>query len=396
MIAALAIGLVAGSPDGESLQPPAGHPHSHTHAAEPGSEKRAPLLFEATYTAETMANVSGGLRRGARYLDNLDLVLEADLDAAIGWKGAQLKLYGLYNNGRSISALAGDAQAVSNIETGTQALRLYEAWIDQKIGSSLSLRAGLYDLNSEFDALAASDLFMGSAHGIGTDISQTGQNGPSIFPSTSLALRVEVKPAEGWVFRTALLDGVPGNPNRPGRTTIRLGDGDGALAIGEVEAPAWGGRLLFGHWRYTARFDRHDGRRGGSNAGWYLRGEAPIVKQDGRELAGFFRIGTADGRYNMFDRFAAAGVKLSGFVRGRDADEVGLAFATAFTSRGYRLANGAGKSESVAEITYRSQVAPWLALQPNLQYIRNPSADPTIKDALVVGLRGEVSFRWTK
>src|SRR3546814_14121631 len=83
-----------------------------------------------------MGNVAGGHRRGARYLDNLDLVFEADLDRLAGWTGAQLHVYGLYNNGRSISELAGDTQAVSNIEAGVRALRLYEAWIDQKIGDA--------------------------------------------------------------------------------------------------------------------------------------------------------------------------------------------------------------------------------------------------------------------
>src|SRR3546814_5968555 len=89
-----------------------------------------------------MGKVAGGRRPGARYLDNLDLVLEADLEQIAGWTGAQLHVYGLYNNGRSISDLAGDVQAVSNIETGVRALRLYEAWIDQKIGDAASIKLG--------------------------------------------------------------------------------------------------------------------------------------------------------------------------------------------------------------------------------------------------------------
>ena len=375
---------------------PDSHTHPHRRPPEEADADAGPLLFEATYTAETIANASGGLRRGTRYLDNLDIVLEADLGAAVGWGGAQLHLYGLYNNGKSISALAGDAQAVSNIETGTRAFRLYEAWIDQKIGAAASLRAGLYDLNSEFDALDAAGLFVGSAHGIGTDIGQTGRNGPSIFPSTSLAARLEVRPAKDWVIRAAVLDGVPGDPDRPKRSTVRLGNGDGALLIGEVDAPVAGGRLLLGHWRYTASFDAHDGRRDDGNAGFYVRGEAPLLERDGRALSAFFRLGTAQGRFNMFDQFASGGIKLSGFVPDRADDEIGLAVAAAFTSPGYRRDSGAGESEVVGELTYRAQLASWFALQPNIQYVRNPSADPAVRDALVVGLRGEVSFRWTR
>jgi len=372
--------------------PPA-RPHAHTHISGQPEDPQSPILLDLTYTGEVMSNVSGGVRRGARYLDNLDIVLEADLGALAGWRGAQLHVYGLYNNGASIAELAGDAQAVSNLETGTRALRLYEAWIDQTIMPGLSLRAGLYDLNSEFDALEASSLFVGSAHGIGTDFSQTGQNGPSIFPSTSLAARIGAKPAKGWAVRAAILDGVPGDPARPGRTTIHLSRGDGALLVGGVEAPLLGARLLLGHWRYTAAFDTLDGGRDHGNAGLYLRGEAPLLDREGKQIAAFFRLGTANGDINMFDRFASAGIKLTGWVPGRAEDELGVAFATAFTSRQYRLSTPATGSETAIEATYRTRVAPWLTLQPSVQYIRNPSADPSIEDAWLLGLRSEISFR---
>ncbi|RYY28531.1 MAG: carbohydrate porin [Sphingomonadales bacterium] len=371
----------------------AARPHVHTHAAGETGEAESPILFEVTYTGETMSNVSGGLRRGTRYLDNLDMVLNADLGGLAGWRGANVHVYGLYNNGASIAELAGDAQAVSNLEAGTRALRLYEAWIDQTITPGLSLRAGLYDLNSEFDALDASGLFVGSAHGIGSDFSQAGQSGPSIFPSTSLAARIEVRPAKGWAIRAAILDGVPGDPARPERTVIRFGRGDGALVVGEVETPLLGARLLVGHWRYTAAFETLDGGRAYGNAGVYLRGEAPLLDREGKQIAAFFRLGAANGDINMFDRFASAGIKMTGWIAGRPEDEVGVAFASAFTSRPYRLSAPSTGSETAIEATYRTGVAPWLTLQPSVQYIRNPSADPSIGGAWVLGLRSEISFR---
>jgi porin len=376
------------------LPPPHGHlPHAHTHAPGETDETHGPMLLQATYTGEVIGNASGGLRRGTRYLDNFDLVFEADMEALVGWNGAQVHVYGLYNNGHSISDLVGDTQAVSNIETGTSALRLYEAWVDQKIGEHVSLRAGLYDLNSEFDALDAAGLFVSSPHGIGTDFAQSGQNGPSIFPSTSLAARLAVTPAEGWTVRAAVLDGVPGDPAHPGRTTVKLGNGDGALLVGEVEAPLGGGKLLLGHWRYTADFDRNDGNGAGEgNVGTYIRAELPLVERSGRTVDGFVRLGTASGRYNMFDRFASGGLKFSGWVPGREEDEFGIAFAAAFTSDSWRAAMGAAASEVAVEVTYRAQVAPWLAVQPNIHYIRQPSADRAIADALVIGLRAEASF----
>src|SRR5258706_4972185 len=84
------------------------------------------------YTAETWSLLDGGQRRGGRYLDNLDIQLTVDLQQAIGWQGAKAFVYGLYNDGTPFSGdLVGDLQGVSNIETGIEALRLEEAWLDQ-------------------------------------------------------------------------------------------------------------------------------------------------------------------------------------------------------------------------------------------------------------------------
>lgn len=181
-------------------------------------ERSESLIMDLVYTAEAVSTVAGGKERGIRYLDNLGLVVSADLDALIGWRGARMRLQGLYNNGASISDLIGDSQGASNIETGVRAARLFEAWIEQRVGDAASLRVGLYDLNSEFDNISIAENFVGSAYGIGTDIAQTGLNGPSIFPTTSLGARLDYRPAMGWVLRAALLDGVPGDPHRPSRT----------------------------------------------------------------------------------------------------------------------------------------------------------------------------------
>ena len=366
--------------------------HANT-TGEEDEEISGPILLEAAYTGEAMANVSGGVRRGTQYLDNFDLVMEADLEQLLGWRGATAQIYGLYNNGRSISDLAGDAQAVSNIETGISAVRLYEAWIQQDFGDNLSVRTGLYDLNSEFDALDAAGLFVSSPHGIGTDFAQSGENGPSIFPFTSLAARVEFKPADGWALRAAILDGVPGDPSSPKSTVIELGGGDGALTVAELQAPLENGKVLLGYWRYTGEFDRIDnGAKQDGNAGMYVRGESTVHDDGERSISTFARVGTADARFNRFSLFTSAGVKFAGWVKGRETDEFGIAIASAITSDRYRLLTGAANAETAIEVTYRSQLTPHLALQPSVHYVHRPSADPTVPAALLFGLRAEVSF----
>jgi carbohydrate-selective porin OprB len=59
--------------------------------------------------------VRGGLRRGTRYLDDLDLTLSIDAERALGWPGPTLFAHGLCNTGEPFSDdLVGAAQGVSN------------------------------------------------------------------------------------------------------------------------------------------------------------------------------------------------------------------------------------------------------------------------------------------
>jgi porin len=389
-LAVMAFDAPAFADDGE--MPPV-HPHStQSHSAVADA---SPFRIEAAYTADVWHTAPGNTRNGSRYLDNFDLMAEADLEALVGWQGATAFGYILYNNGNSLSDLMGDAQVASNIETGVQAVRLYEAWIDQKLGESASLRVGLYDLNSEFDALETSSLFMGSAHGIGTDISQTGNNGPSIFPATSLAARLNVDLSSQWKVRAALLDGVPGDPNRPRRTAIKLGNGDGALLIGEIERAGTNGRLIAGYWRYTAQFDRITGGTSRNNDGYYLRGEARLTREadETQGLAGFFRLGFADGQINRFAGFASAGLTYTGLFPGRNQDQIGLAVATAFVSARARQEFESTSAETAIELTYLAPITEFLSVQPNIQYVISPSANRQLSNALALGIR--VSFSWS-
>jgi porin len=49
-------------------------------------------------------------------------------------------------------------------------------------------------------------------------------------------------------------------------------------------------------------------------------------------------------------------------------------------------------AEVAIELSYRAQITPWLALQPDLQYIVNPGFDGSVDDALAIGVRAEIAF----
>jgi len=67
--------------------------------------------------------------------------------------------------------------------------------------------------------------------GARVEFGQSGVEGPSIFPRTSIGLRVAFKPTSETVLRVALLDGVP--LVRPDGSRAAFRGGDGLLAVAE-------------------------------------------------------------------------------------------------------------------------------------------------------------------
>lgn len=370
-----------------------------TSAARAGELGESATL-NAVYTGDIWHNQHGGLKTGSAYLDNLDVMLDVDTEKLLGWQGGRWFAYALYNNGASFSATkVGDAQVVSNIET-VRALRLYEFWYEQSFhGGDESLRVGLYDLNSEFYATDSSALFLNASHGIGPDFSQTGQGGPSIFPNTSLAARWQQNFASTFSGRIALLDAVPGEPDHPSRTVVRLRGDEGLLAAAELDFHPGSYRVGLGSWRYNRRQPRLDETGDGISSGSYGFVEYAVVGEmlETAAVRGFLRFGKATDRVNRLSNFVGAGLSLRGASWGREGDEFGVAVARAENGTPYRdllqaddVATDA--NETNIEMTYRFSVNERLHLQPDLQYIMNPDTDPSLKNALVLGIRFELAL----
>ena len=317
------------------------------------------LVLEATYTGEIWRQVSGGLATGNRYLDNLDLTAAANGETLLGLEGLQFFGYVLYNNGHVFcEELNGSAQCVSNIEA-THALRLYELWSEWQLGAEgQSVRFGLYDLNSEFDSIETASVFITPSQGIGPDLSQTGEQGPSIFPETSFGVRA-MKSAGAWTIQTAALNPVA----------------EGVLLIGEANyRPGSGLRVGGGYWHYT---NDH-------NAGGYVIVESPafIADAEGRGLRMYARVGRADPDMNPIATYLGGGVVYSMLSSAQREHQVGFA-----------VANGVDIERNY-ELTYRIAVADWLALQADAQYVQPEMW--WVDAGWVVGLRFEIGSRWAR
>lgn len=362
-----------------------------------------PLSLDITYKAGITGVAAGGASRGVRYLDNLDVIAEADLEKAAGWKRTVAHVSLLNNLGGRPNDLAGSIQGIDNIEVAKTRFKLYEAWVEKGLGAHATLKAGLYDVNSEFYQNDAAGLLISPMFGVGSELAATGTNGPAIFPSTALAVRLKAATDHAYAS-VAIINARAGTIGD--EHGIDLSGRDGALLIGEA---GWTGRgkLAVGAWHYTRKQptiippgltpteDQH------YSQGLYLLAEQGLAGKDdpaSRYLVGFLRLGASDGTTTPFHGGWQGGVLLKRPFKGRPASVFSVGAGSGVLSRNYRLSNPAGPptlrdAETIIEATYSDEVVEGVSIQPDVQYVIHPSADPTIRNALVLGVR--VTIGWS-
>lgn len=364
---------------------------------------------QALYTADVFSNLSGGIERGTMYMDNLDITAEFDGSKLYGIEGSKIFIYLLNNNGGKFNEKrVGSHDGIDNIEVSEPTFKLFEAWIEQNfLSDTLSVRAGLYNLNSEFDVTESSGVFINPTFGIDTAYAATGQNGPSIFPTSSVAARVKIAPTEELYLQAAVLDGVPGDIDDPEGTHIDFDDNDGVLVAveagyGNLDA----GRIGVGGWWYSEEFDHLSEIDASGDPlqergdGFYGFAEKTLYRPDGdesRHLDGFIRFAFANDEVSQFDYSGSIGVAYTGPFESRKDDVAAIAFHGAHNgdpSRDAALAAGEPikSGEWGIEATYSVQVTPWLVVQPDFQYISDPGTVPGIDHATVAGLRLKFSL----
>jgi porin len=361
------------------------------------------LDLSVSYSADVTGVVSGGLAKRGRLLDNLEIGADLDLDKAMGWKGATAHALVLNNSGGMPNEDAGTAQGIDNIEVSRQRLRLFEAWVQQSFaGDKASALVGLYDLNSEFYANDSAGLLIAPAFGIGSELAATGPNGPSIFPSTSLAVRLKWTPAPNVYAQVAALNANAGVLGDPGGVDTSFDSG--ALVIAEA---GWigAGKIALGAWRYT---DKQDDIRDltalGDPAqrtaqGVYLLLERRLTAAGDdavRQTTAFARLGASDADTTDFKGGWQAGMLVEHVFDSRPQSAFSIGVNQGYFSRKARAnvgdAGGALKrAESAIELTYADSFGP-LTLQPDLQYIKDPAGDAGVGHALVAALRVSLNF----
>lgn len=339
--------------------------------------------FGLRYTTEIIANVSGGTARGAGWLGRLDLHYDSG-DTLFGIDGAEAYLNLFLLHGPSFSdRYAGDVQTVTNIDAPS-AIRPFEAWVQMPLAGDIRAKAGLIDLNAEFDQQTVGTPFLNSSFGIGPDISQSGRTGPSIFPVTSPALVIATETGK-YHLRLGIFDAEPGYPDHPHRFQPGPLGRDGALLIAEAGVSLGANaRMQIGGWRYTDRFGRLDGLGEARSGGVYGQIEGRLAGAGkGRALRGWLRAGVATAKVDPIDLYVGGGA-----TYGEDGELFGLAIARArLGAFGRHAGIGDRNAETTIEATVLRRVTRFMAVQPDVQYVIHPSWQALVRSALVLALR---------
>jgi porin len=401
------------------------------------------IKFGLQEQAEAWGNAVGGLRQGASANGLAIPTLSLDLEKLWGLKGGTFysQAYQIHGYGPS-ALLVGNQQLLSNIEA-TPALRLYMLYYEQTLfNERLNVRIGQEGANDEMMISSTAQLFLNSSFGFPDYLAQNLPNGGPNYPMSVPMVRARLKLTDELTVMGAVFDGDPAGPgvgdpqkrNASG-TEFRLQDpplifGEVWYSIGQDEkSKVLPATFKLGGWYHAGVFkDELRDISGGSLASPTSSGIARRFRGD-YALYGIFdqmlwqAPGTKDGGITAFglvmggpdDRnrenfYAEGGFQWKGLF-GRANDIAGIAVAYARTSDSLRqlgseivAETGTGRlyepSETVIEATYYHQVAPWLSIQPDLQYVINPGASldfanrnfQSPADSLTFGVRTRVDF----
>lgn len=313
--------------------------------ATPSLAAGRPIEISGEAIVDAVGDLAGGQDREVRLLSNVSISGEVDLAALGLWDDARAHVELLDNRGGRPNDGSATLQGVDNIEVPRPGLRLFEAWVEQDLPGGSSLRAGLYDVNSEFYTNDSASLLLAPPFGIGSELAATGPSGPSIFPSTALAVRALVPlDRNGTFLRAAAINA----------RASTLGDDagvdfsfkDGLLLMTEAGGPAQRLRWSLGGWAYTRNpANIYETKPDGSAMHRASYGAYAVLERDLRAsrdslLTMFVRLGLSDPHTTPYQGSVQAGLHMSPAWPGREDSRVSLGIAHAFVNDHNQICNG--------------------------------------------------------
>lgn len=353
-------------------------------------EINSPFQFGASYTGDFVNNTSGGIKTGSQYLGMANLNISFNTGTAGLWNNGLFFLNAANTHGGlPTNELIGDFQGITNIEAG-DITYLHEFWYMQSF-DKFSVIAGLQDLAADFAVSEYGSLFLNGSFGTHSTIAD---NVPSpIFPLTALGVQVQVSLSNRFTLKAALFDGMPDEyENNRYNLSWKLSNNDGIFSISEINYKTVFQNDLEGTYKLGAYYHNHipghDSEESDFTNNYGLYGVADQMLYNGEnKLAVFMQTGLSPYRKNDNYFYFGTGLNYSGLFTENGEDILGLGIAFA------GLHNKNFNNETTLELSYFVNLTENISVQPDIQYVMNPSGTEEILDnALAATLRMGINF----
>ena len=371
----------------------------------------AGLTVEGNYQTDLLTNPIGGESQGFAYDGLMEISLDFDLEKIAGLEGTSFFIAGYWASGDDLSDTdIGNLIDVSQVFDG-RTVRLGQMYLEQKLlGDALDVAIGRLTVGDDFATSDLYDSYVSS--GVNGNPFALDENLPSFTEDSTAAwgVRAIVEPIEQIRLAAGVYNADP-DVFRDGEHGVDfvLNPEDGVLVFAEAgyqwneaeDDTGLPGSATFGGYYDSSDFDTveaedddadedSDQQRDG-NYGFYLLLDQKVYREDGpgsdQGLTPWaaFTFAPVE-RVNTIPFSASGGLVYQGLIPGRDDDLTAL--AVYYGKFSDRLENQ--NAETVVEANYRLQLAPWLYVTPDFQYVIRPNGQSDIDDAAVFG--GEIGI----
>jgi porin len=367
--------------------------------------KDAGLTVEGNYQTDLLANPIGGEQQGFAYDGLTEISLDFDLEKIAGLEGTSFFIAGYWASGDDLSdTKIGNLIDVSQVFDG-RTVRLGQMYLEQKLfAGALDVALGRLSTGDDF---ATSDLYKSYvSSGINGNPFALDENLPS-FTEDSVAqwgVRAIGRPSAQIHLAAGVYNADP-DVAKDGKHGVDfvLNPQDGVLAIAEAgyhwqqaeDDTGLPGNATIGGYYDSSDFAPVDGagRERDGNEGFYLLLDQMAYREGGpgtdQGLTPWLAFTFAPvERVNTIPFSASGGLVYQGLVPGRDDDLTALAVYYGKFSDRLEDQN----AETVVEANHRLQLAPWLYVTPDFQYVIRPNGQSDIDDAAVFGAEIGVDF----
>lgn len=355
------------------------------------------ITLGVTYYAEPFFKVSGGLTNHSKmkYLGLVDYSVTFDTEKLGLWKGGTAYISGANLHGHALTEQqVGDIQSISSIDA-RGFTKLSEFWYEQSfLDDRFKIKIGKQDGNADFSITDVAENYINSSFTLNPTIPIP------TYPEPALGVQASARIYKGLTIKSAVYDGSE-SPGQFGfKTAFDREDGTFVIVEPSIEhnIKNMPGKYMFGYWHHTGDMDEItlniNPRNFNSHYGFYAGFSQMVFKEnkdeeDSQGLTFHGQFGYTPGDRSEISHFYSSGLSYQGLIPHRNEDFIGIGFATADLSKNLKITENK-TVETALEVFYRIQLTPFLAIQPDLQFIFNPYGIE--KNALAIGVRTIINF----